>query len=229
MSTPRSMTIVLATKNPGKMAELRTLFGDLPVELLTIGEVLPSFVPPPEDGSTFAANALIKARAVAEATQLVAIADDSGLEVDALAGRPGVRSARFAHDNATDAENNAALLTALSEVDDAGRTARFRCVMALVDPFKSLDEPIYSEGRCEGSIARSAQGESGFGYDPLFLVTGLGRTYAELSEGDKNRISHRGKAAAELVGHVRRLVEGYQVEALRVLGASLDAGGGSSA
>lgn len=214
----RAMTIVLATHNPGKLAELRALLADLPVELLAVGEVLPSFAPPAEDGATFAANALIKARAVAEATQLVAIADDSGLEVDALAGRPGVRSARFAHENATDAENNAALLAALSEVDDAGRTARFRCVMAMVDPYKSAEEPIYAEGRCEGAIARSAQGAGGFGYDPLFIVTGIGKTYAELPEDAKNKISHRGKAAAALVEHVRKLVEGYQVEAVRVLG-----------
>lgn len=213
----KAMTIVLATHNPGKLAELRTLFASLPVEVMPIREVAPSYAPPVEDGTTFEENAVKKARAAAEATQLVAIADDSGLEVDALGGRPGVRSARFAREGATDAENNAALLQALEEVEDSSRSARFRCVIALVDPFAEGQKPALVEGRCEGAIARSARGESGFGYDPLFLVDGGARTFAELGEGEKNEISHRGKAARALLPQVRALIEARLAEARRTV------------
>jgi XTP/dITP diphosphohydrolase len=128
---------------------------------------------------------------------MVTLAEDSGLEVDALGGRPGVRSARFAKEGATDAENNALLLSSLSEVDDDQRTARFRCVMVLVDPW-SPGEPIVTEGRCEGRIAREPRGAGGFGYDPLFVVTGEDMTMAELPEHRKNEISHRARAAAAM-------------------------------
>ena len=212
------MTVVLATKNPGKIHELRELFGALPVEVVAISEVMPSFEMPREDGTTFAENAYLKARAVAEATQLVAIADDSGLEVDALDGRPGVRSARFARDGATDAENNAALLSALEEVDDTGRTAHFSCVMAIVDPYADLDSPAYFEGRCDGAIARTSRGTGGFGYDPLFVVRGTDKTFAELGDGEKNELSHRGKAAFALLPEGAALVEGRSAEAGLILG-----------
>ncbi|MFO0549418.1 MAG: RdgB/HAM1 family non-canonical purine NTP pyrophosphatase [Polyangiaceae bacterium] len=215
---PKRMTLVLATKNPGKLAELRALFAPLPVELVAVDEAGVSFASPIESGNTFEANAIIKARAAAEATMLVAIADDSGLEVDALGGRPGVRSARFAGDNATDAENNAALLTALDEVEDAGRTARFRCVIAVVDPYADTEQPILSEGRCEGLITRTSRGESGFGYDPLFVVTGVGRTFAELDDTEKNSLSHRAKAVRALLPQVEALVRARLADAQRVLG-----------
>lgn len=217
-ASSKVMTIVLATHNRGKLAELRSLFEGLPIELLSISEVVPGYTPPSEDGDTFEENAAIKAKAAAQAAHLVAIADDSGLEVDALGGRPGVRSARFAGDGATDAENNAALLSALLEVDDTGRTARFRCVIALVDPFTDADKPLYAEGRCEGLIARSSRGESGFGYDPLFVVSGLGRTFAELGDAEKNQLSHRGKAARALLPQVEAIVRARVDEAARVLG-----------
>jgi XTP/dITP diphosphohydrolase len=213
----KAMTLVLATHNPGKLAELRSLFASLPVEVVPIREVVPSYGPPVEDGATFEENALKKARAAAEATQLVAIADDSGLEVDALGGRPGVRSARFAREGATDAENNAMLLSALEEVEDASRTARFRCVIALVDPFSEGLKPVVVEGRCDGVIARSARGESGFGYDPLFLVEGGARTFAELDEDEKNTMSHRGQAARALLPHVESMLEARLAEARRIL------------
>jgi XTP/dITP diphosphohydrolase len=211
------LSVVIATHNPGKVAELRSLLADLSVELLTISEVSPSFLPPVEDGATFEDNALIKARAAAAATQMVSIADDSGLEVDALLGKPGVRSARFAHEAATDAENNAALLTQLSDVEGGLRTARFRCVMAMVDPFAEDAKPVVVEGRCEGVIATSAKGESGFGYDPLFVVAGVGRTYAELTHEEKNTLSHRGKAARSLIPQLVALFEARMAEAGRVL------------
>jgi len=130
------------------------------------------------------------------------LADDSGLEVDALDGRPGVRSARFAHPRATDAENNAALLTALDTLGDppekAGFRARFRCVLALVDPFTAGGEPRIVEGACEGTITRTPRGSGGFGYDPLFVIEKTETTMAELAEGEKNRVSHRGRAFAAL-------------------------------
>jgi XTP/dITP diphosphohydrolase len=126
---------------------------------------------------------------------LITIGDDSGLEVDALGGRPGVRSRRFAHERATDAENNAALLRELTESN--GRAARFRCVLALATPFDS--EVITVEGVCEGSILQAPRGSGGFGYDPLFVLAGAdGRALAELSELEKNAVSHRGRAALAL-------------------------------
>jgi XTP/dITP diphosphohydrolase len=235
------MTVVLASHNRGKLAELRELFRELPVDLVAVGELLPTAEPVPETGDTFEENAFLKARAIAELTQLVTIADDSGLEVDALGGRPGVRSARYAREGATDAENNAALLEALREVEDPARTARFRCVMAMVDPFAGLDAPVYAAGACEGVIANSPMGESGFGYDPLFVVAessepdassegpasatpaprrghhAVGRTYAELDEDTKNSLSHRGRAARALRPMLAELVERRCAEARRVL------------
>ncbi len=188
-------TVLLATTNRGKLAELRALLGDLPIELVTLEDVLPGRPQVTEDGTTFEENALIKARAAAESAMLVTLAEDAGLEVDALGGRPGVRSARFAKEGATDAENNAALLKALEEVEDGQRSARFRSVLALVDPWGAPEEhERTSEGRCEGAIARVPRGAGGFGYDPLFLVKGTDLTMAELSEGEKNQISHRARA-----------------------------------
>lgn len=217
MAASKVMTLVLATHNPGKIAELRSMLHELPVEVVAIGDVMPSFAPPVEDAETFEGNAYKKARAVAEATQLVSIADDSGLVVDALGGRPGVRSARYAREGATDAENNSLLLQQLSEVEDPARSARFRCVIAMVDPFVGLDHAVYAEGRCEGTITKSPRGESGFGYDPLFVVSGIGRTFAELAHTEKNKLSHRGKALAALYPHVEALLRARVEEASRVL------------
>ena len=212
------LTIVLATSNHGKLLELRALLADLPVQLRSAAEVLgeqPSIV---EDGATFEANALIKARAIARATRTLALADDSGLEVDALGGRPGVRSARFAHERATDAENNAALLRELSEVEEGARTARFRCVLALVNPWQESDVHV-AEGSCEGSIARAPRGSGGFGYDPLFLVSGQsGKAMAELSEADKNQVSHRGRAVQALRAILIQLINARLDEAERIAG-----------
>jgi len=200
------LTIVLATSNAGKVSELRALLSDLPVQFLSVSEVLGEKLSIVEDGATFEDNALIKARAVCRATQTLSLADDSGLEVDALGGRPGVRSARFAHERATDAENNAALLRELENVEEGARTARFRCVLALVSPWRDADIHV-AEGSCEGSIARAPRGNGGFGYDPLFTVAGLeGRTMAELSEDEKNRISHRARAVQSLRAILIRVV-----------------------
>jgi XTP/dITP diphosphohydrolase len=198
--------LVVATQNRGKLDELRALLAALPVEVLGIAEVTRRPVVIVEDGETFEANATKKAKTVAELTMMLTIADDSGLEVDALGGAPGVHSARFAGERATDAENNAALLFSLdglsteAEADRAGAgfPARFRCVLSLVDPFVRDGEPVVVEGVCEGRITRTPRGSGGFGYDPLFLVDGTDKTMAELTEEEKNRISHRGRAFDKL-------------------------------
>jgi XTP/dITP diphosphohydrolase len=197
-----SRTLVLASRNEGKIRELRALLAPLSIAVVSLDEAGAEGLVVIEDGATFEANAEKKARAAARATTLLALADDSGLEVDALDGRPGVRSARFAHEHATDAENNAALLAALEGVPDAERTARFRCVLCLVDPWAEADAPpIFFRGVCEGRIAVKPSGAGGFGYDPLFLVAEADdpsaerpRTMAELAEDEKARISHRGGA-----------------------------------
>jgi XTP/dITP diphosphohydrolase len=214
---PAVFTLVLATSNEGKLAELRTLLQDLPIELVSYADVLGEKRSLPEDGDTFEANAIQKARAVCQLTALFALADDSGLEVDALAGRPGVRSARFAHERATDAENNAALLRAMEEVEEGARSARFRCVLALASPWDS--EVRVSEGRCEGSISRTPRGSGGFGYDPLFVVSeGGGRAMAELTEAEKNAISHRGRAVLAMRAVLLEVINARLDEAERVSG-----------
>jgi XTP/dITP diphosphohydrolase len=212
VDAPFRTPLVVATRNRGKLEELRALLAGLPLDILALGDVLPDAPPTVEDGETFADNAIKKAREAAAGTLMLSLADDSGLEVDALGGRPGVRSARFAHERATDAENNAALLAALAGADPAaepgGHRARFRCVLALVDPFTSSGEARTVEGVCEGAIAMVARGAGGFGYDPLFVVAGGDRTMAELSEDEKNRVSHRARAFAAL----RPVLEGVLAE-----------------
>jgi len=212
----RPLTVVLATSNEGKVAELRALLGDLPVELLSAAQVLGKPLSVAEDALTFEENAVAKARAVCQATGMLALADDSGLEVEALGGRPGVRSARFAHERATDAENNAALLSALEDVVE--RAARFRCVLALVSPW-DRDRVRVAEGRCDGQIARAPRGSGGFGYDPLFVVDGSdGRAMAELTESEKNAVSHRARAAAALRPLLAELLDEQLDVAERICG-----------
>ncbi|NPV28925.1 MAG: XTP/dITP diphosphatase [Firmicutes bacterium] len=182
--------IVIASRNPGKISEFRELLADLPVKLLSLAD-FPGLPEIPETGSTLRENALLKARAVAAATGLVALADDSGLEVDHLGGAPGVRSSRFAGPGGDDEANNRKLLAALEGVSFDRRTARFRCVIAVVTPW---GEEFLSEGVCEGRITFFPRGKSGFGYDPLFFVPSLGKTFAELGPQVKNQISHRARA-----------------------------------
>jgi XTP/dITP diphosphohydrolase len=195
-------SLVIATSNRGKLEEFRALLAGLPVRVHTIEEACAKVPTIVEDGATFADNAVKKARAVAAASMMLTLADDSGLEVDALAGAPGTRSARFAHARATDAENNAALLAALSALPDAVGTrplsARFRCVLAIIDPYASDPGPIVVEGRCEGTLTRTPRGSGGFGYDPLFVVDGADKTMAELTEAEKNTLSHRARAFTAL-------------------------------
>jgi XTP/dITP diphosphohydrolase len=187
--------LVVATANPGKLAEFRALLADLPLGLTSLGELaLPS---PEESGCSFLENAALKARHAASLSGLAAIADDSGLEVDALGGAPGIFSARYAGPRADDAANNAKLLAALAGVEPARRTARYRCVLVCVRQAQD-PQPLVAEGVWEGLILDAARGGAGFGYDPLFYLPALGRTAAQLDPAEKNRQSHRGKALALL-------------------------------
>jgi len=183
--------VVLATRNRGKLREIVPLVAGLELELLTIDEVAPD-AELREDGVTFVENALAKARQAARATGLPAIADDSGLEVDALDGVPGVYSARYAGPGADDDSNNAKLLEALRGVPPAQRTARFRCVAVFVDPARGLE--LVRDGACEGEVLEGPRGQDGFGYDTLFFIPTVGRTMAELPLEEKNRLSHRAAA-----------------------------------
>lgn len=188
--------LVLASNNAGKLRELRRLLEGLPIEVLTLEQALGRPLIVEETGDSFEANAELKARAASLASGLPALADDSGLEVDALGGRPGVRSARYAGEQATDQQNNTLLLRELEGVEQSARTARFRCVIVLALP----DGSVHSvTGSCEGLILPEPRGSGGFGYDPLFWVPGKGgASFAELGPLEKDRVSHRGRALREL-------------------------------
>ena len=186
--------LVLATRNRGKVAEIRELLEGFGIELLSL-EDFPDVPEVAEDGETFEANARKKAGVVARCTGLPALADDSGLEVDALDKAPGVRSARFAGDHATYAQNNEKLLRLMKEVPSGKRTAHFRCVLALASPDGTVQT---LEDTCEGRIIEQPQGENGFGYDPLFFFPELGKTFAQISRSEKGKISHRGRALRKL-------------------------------
>ncbi len=182
------MQIVIATRNPHKLQELREILGGPGLEWRSAID-FPDLPDVEEDGETFEANAVKKAEALSRATGTWALADDSGLEVDALGGAPGVRSARYAGEPADYAANNARLLRDLAGASD--RRARFRCVLALAGPgFRTATV----EGSCEGHIAEAPRGAMGFGYDPLFVPDGHTATFAELPPEAKHRISHRGRA-----------------------------------
>ncbi|MCC6639922.1 MAG: RdgB/HAM1 family non-canonical purine NTP pyrophosphatase [Deltaproteobacteria bacterium] len=189
----RATSWVVATGNAGKLSELRRLLAGFAPRLLGLADVGPVALPP--EGDEYAANALAKARAVAAATNLPAVADDSGLEVDALGGRPGAASARYGGAEASDAERVARLLRELADVPDARRTARFVCVLAFVTP---EGDAIVVRGTCEGRILRAPQGAAGFGYDPVFVPHGAASSMAQLSPDEKNAISHRAMAIAAL-------------------------------
>lgn len=195
------MKIVFASGNAHKVAEIAAM-------LTPHGfEVVPLALTVDEDAPTFAGNAEKKARAALAQTGLPSLADDSGLEVDALGGAPGVRSARYAADDglpiegAVDTANNRKLLAALADVADERRTARFRCALVFVDGDGTR---IASDGSCEGAIARVGSGDGGFGYDPLFVLAGDGRTMAQLTANEKNRVSHRSRAMATMAEALRR-------------------------
>jgi XTP/dITP diphosphohydrolase len=186
--------LVLATRNRHKGAELAQLLGDLPIRIHTMEE-FPEVPDVDEDGDTCEANAIKKARAVSQATGLLAVADDTGLEVDALGGRPGVYAARYAGLQATYEDNWRKLLGEMAGVPRDRRTARFVTVAAVALPSQRVE---VATGRLEGLITEEPAGARGFGYDPVFYVPELGKTLAELSSEEKNRISHRAKAFAQV-------------------------------
>ena len=195
------MKLLIASRNRGKVIEIRTLLGltlQRVVEVVTLAE-LPSVEQPLESGKTFAENARIKALYYAKAYKVLCIADDSGLSVDALRGLPGVRSARFAGEGASDAENNAHLLHELAPFARPWKAA-FVCVAAAALPHRVVAE---ATGKVEGEILPEGRGRDGFGYDPLFFVPSLGKTMAELSTEEKNQVSHRGHALRALIAEMK--------------------------
>ncbi|MCI0588999.1 MAG: XTP/dITP diphosphatase [Planctomycetes bacterium] len=202
----RSITeIVVASRNPKKAAELRRLLGELPVRVIGADEAGVD-LEVEEDGGTFAENAAKKAAAFARASGRWALGDDSGLCVDALGGRPGVRSARYAGENADDAANNRKLLAELGGVPPERRAARFVCSLALADPAGEIRLSV--EKSTEGRILEAPRGDGGFGYDPLFFFPPLGRSFAELTPEEKDRVSHRGAALRALAEALSRLLGG---------------------
>jgi XTP/dITP diphosphohydrolase len=195
------MRLLIASKNRGKVAEIRALLGlglQKVVQVVTLAE-LPDVGEPREDGKTFSENARHKALHYAKSYKILCIADDSGLAVEPLGGRPGVRSARFAGEGATDAENNAHLLHELAPFPRPWKAA-FVCVAAAALPNRVAAE---ATGKAEGEILPQGRGGDGFGYDPLFFVPSLGKTMAELSTEEKNRISHRGQALRALIAEMK--------------------------
>jgi XTP/dITP diphosphohydrolase len=184
--------LAIASRNAHKLRELARICADWPVDWVTVQTHDPADFPDVEEtGATYLENALLKARAVASALGVPAIADDSGIEVDALAGKPGPRSARFAGEGAGDEENLRALLMAVKGVPGGGRSARYRCVAAIASPDGS---EAHVEGVCEGVLRTKPVGAGGFGYDPIFEPVGWDVTMAELTDEQKDRISHRGRA-----------------------------------
>lgn len=206
--------LLLATGNPNKRREIEPLVRPLGIAVVTfdevgdIGEVI-------EDGDTFQANASKKALYGASKTGLWCLADDSGIEVDALDGAPGVYSARYAGEDADDEANNRKLLAALEDVPDEKRTARFRCVIALAAPETAGGARVVftTEGAVEGRILREERGANGFGYDPLFFHPPSGVAFAQLSMEEKSKVSHRGKALAAFAGRLRDMMQDKAGEA----------------
>jgi XTP/dITP diphosphohydrolase len=196
-------TVALASRNPGKLREIRSILADerLPIEIVS-SDAFPGWVAPEETEPDYAGNALLKARSLASFAGMPAFADDSGIEVDALDGGPGPRSARFAGEEANDEENLDKLIGVIRLVSPEKRTARYRCVAALVTPGGAETLAL---GAVEGTLITTPRGSGGFGYDPIFVPEGETRSMSELTPEEKDRISHRGKAFRGLVGALRSL------------------------
>ena len=192
--------IVLATRNKNKVREMQRILADFPVKITSLADYgpIPEVI---EDGETFDDNAYKKASHTARVLGLPALADDSGLVVDALGGAPGVYSARYAGEEATDSDNCDKLLSEMADKDD--RKARFECVLSLATP---TGPALTYEGRCVGQITRERAGESGFGYDPVFFYPPLDKTFAEIDMDEKNKVSHRGLALAEFAGEFDKVL-----------------------
>jgi XTP/dITP diphosphohydrolase len=197
--------VVLASSNVGKLHEMGALLQPLGFELVTQSSL--GIRSPPETGTTFIENALIKARHAARAARLPAISDDSGIEVDALGGRPGVYSARFAGENASDHDNLQKLLAELHGVHAEFRQARYHCVIVFVRDANDRD-PVVAHGKWEGQVTLEPRGTGGFGYDPIFLPDGFSQTTAEMTAEAKDAISHRGRAFRALVPYISPLTRG---------------------
>jgi len=187
--------IAIASHNTHKLREIGRICADWPVEWLTVENHEGPWPDVEETGSTYLENALLKARAGAAALGEPALADDSGIEVDALGGRPGPRSARFAGEDATDQQNLDELIRALKGIPGSGRTARYRCLAVLAFPD---GREVHAEGTCEGTLVGKPRGSQGFGYDPIFVPEGRGETMAQITDEEKDRISHRGRALRAL-------------------------------
>ncbi len=189
--------ILLATTNPGKFAEVQSYLGNLPLQILSL-QVLDNPPQVVEDGVTFEENALKKARMMAEYSGYLTLADDSGLEVDALGGAPGVYSARYSGEAGNDEKNNEKLLRELRDIPEERRTARFVCVLALAAPKSHNMKEWTVRESCEGHISFSLKGQNGFGYDPIFFYPPFGKTFGEIDRETKATVSHRGKALKKL-------------------------------
>jgi XTP/dITP diphosphohydrolase len=198
--------LLVATTNAGKFAEVQWQLRGLPLRIRPLSSIAhpPAVV---EDGETFEANALKKARTLAEFSGVLTLADDSGLEVDALGGAPGIYSARYAGAEADDDRNNRKLLRELASVPEDQRTARFICALALCAPRISGGREWIARDSCEGRIALTLQGEHGFGYDPLFFFPPFGKTFGEIERDVKATVSHRGKALAKLAAALPKLID----------------------
>ncbi len=200
--------LLLATNNKGKVAEYRSLLAGLPYRLVTLADERIGLVVE-EVGETLEENARLKATVLAKHSGLVTLADDSGLEVDALGGEPGRLSARYAGENATDKDRVTYLLKKMEGIPREKRTARFKCVIALATPSGKVE---YCKGKCEGLITFQPKGEQGFGYDPIFLVPELGKTMAELTLEEKNEVSHRARAARQVPQALNKLLADKRLE-----------------
>lgn len=193
--------LLIATKNVGKIKELEELLADTPVRLRSLNDFA-GVIEPEETGAAFSENAILKARSYARQTGLLALGDDSGLEVEALGGAPGVFSARYAGAGATDAERIEKLLREIKNTNDANRRARFVCAMAIADAAGEIQ--YVAEGVCGGTIALAATGAGGFGYDPVFTPDGFPETFGMLSNNIKQQISHRARASRKIIQYLRR-------------------------
>lgn len=199
--------MLLATTNPNKVKEIQAILKDTDWEIYSLAD-FPSLTQPSEDGETFQENALQKAVLVAAQSEMITLADDSGLSVDALNGAPGVHSARYAGENKDDKANLEKLLKEMEGIPMEKRQARFTCSIAI--SFPEDDRYFITEETCEGIIAESPVGENGFGYDPIFFIPEMGKTMAQLTDEEKNKISHRGKAIRRLEEMLPEIVEAME-------------------
>ncbi len=204
MSATKRRRVLIATQNAGKVREIRRLLGNFSAEVVGLDQ-LAAVEAPEEDGLTFSENAAIKARYYGERFGEIALADDSGLVVDALHGAPGVHSARYGGDDLTDAERTNLLLHEMHDIPDEKRTARFVCAVFVFDP-ANKGNVLHASGVVEGSITREPRGENGFGYDPVFVPEGDHRTTAEMSAREKDEMSHRGRAIRAIAPALKALL-----------------------